>query len=148
MTKSERMKPVQRIAETREQAAARELGQAQRYLQEQQGRLDELCRYRSEYSRQCQEAGSAGISVARFRDLQQFLANLDRAITQQEQVVAVAQQTCQQKMQFWQAAHGRTLSLDKVVAHYQAAERRSAEQGEQKELDERAQRLSRLHLPE
>lgn len=142
MTKSQRMQPVMRIAEMREQTAAKDLANSQRYLQEQQARLAELQQYQAEYTRDFQLQGSSGISVARFQELQRFLASLGQAIEQQQQLIEHAARVCEQKKRIWQQAYGKSKSLDKVVQRYLAQEQYDQGQREQKETDEVAQQSS------
>jgi len=143
MTKSQRMKPVQRVAEAREQATAKDLAAAQRYLKDQETRMAELRQYQREYLQQSQDMGRAGISAARYMEMQRFLANVDKAIEQQRQVVDNAVRVCEQKRRIWQEAYSKCKSLDKVVERFAAQELYVASQREQKELDEIAQQRSR-----
>lgn len=146
MTRSKRMQPVLRIAEMREQAAVKELGNAQRYLKEQEDRLAELQGYQAEYARNFQDLGSKGISAARFQELQRFMANLTQAIEQQQQMVHNAARACVQKKQLWQQAYGKSKSLDKVVERYSEQELYEQGQREQKAADEMAQHGDRARL--
>mgnify|MGYP002712502084 FL=1 len=92
MTKSERMKPVVRVAESREQAAAREFGASKRALQEHEQRLAELLTYREEYHRHLQQTGRAGVSAGQVMSLKRFLAQLNKASEQQRRIVETAGQ--------------------------------------------------------
>ncbi len=143
MSKSQRMKPVQRVAEAREQATAKDLAAAQRYLKDQETRLVELQQYQREYLLQSQEMGRAGVSASRYLGMQHFLANVDKAIEQQRQVVDNATRVCEQKRRVWQEAYSKCKSLDKVVERFAAQELYEQSQREQKELDEIAQQRSR-----
>jgi flagellar FliJ protein len=142
MTRSERLRPVQRITESREKDAARVLGECQQQLQQMQQQLSELERYREEYRGHYQQHGSAGFSAQKLQQLQYFLANLDQAITQQQQAIRKAEAHCEEKKRLWFQARGRTQALDKVSEHYQQDERQQQNRREQKENDEFAQRRS------
>lgn len=146
MTRSKRMQPVLRIAEMREQDAAKELGNAQRMLQEQEDRLTELRAYQAEYARNFQVQGSAGISAARFQEFHRFMASLNQAIEQQQVVVQNAARACAQKKQLWQQAYGKSKSLDKVVERYCEQEQYEQGQREQKAADEMAQHGARARV--
>ena len=65
MTRSKRMTPVVKVAENREQAAARVLGEARQRLEQQQRKLDELITYRDQYSQEFQQRSGQGMGVAR-----------------------------------------------------------------------------------
>jgi flagellar FliJ protein len=140
------MQPVLRVAEMREQAAAKDLGNAQRYLKEQEDRLAELQGYQAEYARNFQAQGSSGISAARFQELQRFLASLSQAIEQQQLMVHNAARACVHKKQLWQQAYGKSKSLDKVVERYSEQEQYEEGQREQKAADEMAQHGARARL--
>ncbi len=143
MNKSERMKPVIRVAESREQAAAKALGEAQQFLADQLKRLEELKRYREEYRSQAQQRGAAGITVSRFLELQRFLTRLDQAVSEQEKMVLRAEQGREQRRRQWFDAHGKTKVLERVVDRLGAEEARDEARRDQKETDEIAQRRRR-----
>ena len=146
MTKSQRMKPVQRVTEAREQTAAKDLAAAQRYQKEQEARLAELLQYQREYMQQSQSMGQAGVSAARFMEMQRFLANLDAAVEQQRQVLEAAARTVEQKKRVWQEAYTKCKSLDKAVQRFAEQENHAQSQREQKEQDEIAQHPGRGSL--
>ncbi len=146
MTKSQRMKPVLQVASAREQAAARDLGVAQRHLGEQHARLNELCTYRNEYLQQTADLGSVGINVTRYIEMQRFLNNLNTAIEQQQQMVAQATRLCEERTRSWQEAHTKNKSLDRVVQHYVRRELHEESRREQKMTDEIAQHKRRKDL--
>lgn len=140
MNKSKRMKPVKRIADSKERDAAKALGESQRVMREQEDRLAQLKAYREEYRAQVQRTGSAGVSAGRLQELHRFMNRLDEAIAEQEKCLQMAEQACEERRRGWFDARGRSRVLDKVVARYQEEERADAAKHEQKELDEFAQR--------
>ena len=140
MTRSKRMNPVVKVAESREQAAARILGEAQQQLTRQEQRLDELMAYRDQYSQQFQQSSGMGMGVARLQDYRVFLARLNEAIEQQKQVIVRCRQDCERQRCHWLSSRTRTQALGKVVERYQREERRAVERREQHDSDERAQR--------
>ena len=140
MTRSQRLKPVQRITEAREQEKVRELGACQQQLEQLKQQLAELEHYREEYRRQYQQAGQAGFSAQKLIQLQQFLSNIDKAVEQQHQSITNAQVMCEEKKQSWFKARTRTQALDKVAERYLADEQQQENRREQKENDEFAQR--------
>ena len=140
MTKSKRLEPVSRIAENRERQAAVEMAEFKRFLDAQQAKLDELQRYRADYAHQFQEAGRSGLDAARMADFRRILNHLADAIAFQERRLAGLRQDFVQIRQRWTDTRTRTAALAKVMERYQAEERRDAEQREQRETDEYAQR--------
>ena len=135
--RSERLKPLQRLAGHGENSAARALGESQQALAEQETRLDQLRSYRSEYSRML-EARDQVIDPRALRDVRAFLERLDAVIGQQEQVVQQKMQTYDNKRTAWVQAHSRTSALDRAGDRYRATEEREQERGEQLEQDDLA----------
>jgi len=140
MVPSKRFKPVQRVAESREQKAAKAFGQSQKLMQDQQTRLEELRQYHKEYIQRFQKTSQMGMSVAQLHEYRAFLAKLETAIEAQEKIVLASQQNRTSRKENWQQKHIRSQVLDKVVARYTSQERKSSESLEQKEMDERSQR--------
>ena len=140
MSPSKRFRPVQRVAESREQKAARALGESRRELQEQTRRLDELKAYHREYQERFRGASAGGISAAQLHEYRAFLAKLEQAIREQEQRLGSVRQECSGRKAAWQETHQRTQALDKVMERFQSEERRQHDSREQKELDDRNQR--------
>ncbi len=140
MKKSARMKPIANLAQSREQVAIRELGSQQQHLHLQQEQLSQLENYRVEYQQQFQNRGSTGMTASQFQDMQCFLNQVDKAISQQKVQVQLASQSCEQKRESWVKSHSRTQVLETVVSRYHQEEQSELNRREQKELDERAQR--------
>lgn len=140
MKRSKRLKPVVRVAEGREQQAARALGAAQVRLGQAQQQLAELQHYRDDYWQRFQQAGATGMGAAQLEDYQQFLHKLAQAIEQQGQQIVQATQEVGAKRALWFASRGKVRMLDTVIARYQAVEEQQLARQEQQEQDERSQR--------
>ncbi len=143
MKKSTRLQPVVKVAENREQQAAKALGDSQAVLTQAEQRLADLKQYREEYIQRFHTAGAAGMAAAQMEDYQKFLHKLSMAIKQQVQIVAQAVSFMEQKRQAWFQTRGKTKMLDNVVSRYQATEQRETERKAQNEQDENSQRLSK-----
>ncbi|MEW6354459.1 MAG: flagellar export protein FliJ [Pseudomonadota bacterium] len=141
MTKSQRLKPVARLAEYKERDAARLLAEAQHAVERHEERLNELLTYANEYRQRLRAAESAGMEAGQRHDYQVFIAKLDEAINQQRGRLAAATHELEHRRRQWLATHGASTSLDKIVARYADEETRSAARREQGEADERAQQL-------
>lgn len=141
MKRSQRLEPVVRVAENREQQAARSLGDSQSALNQAQQRLDELENYRKEYIQRFHTNGATGMSAVQMGDYRLFLSNLSRAIEQQIGLVKQAVATVEQQRQQWFARRGKVKMLGNVVSRFQTEEQRVADRKEQLEQDERAQRM-------
>jgi len=139
MKRSRRLEPVVKVAENREQQAARSLGDAQSALNQAQQRLDELENYRKEYIQRFHTTGAVGMSAVQMGDYRLFLSNLSRAIEQQAGLVKQAAAAVEQQRQQWFARRGKVKMLGNVVSRFQTEEQRVADRKEQLEQDERSQ---------
>lgn len=140
MTGSKRLQPVQRLAESKEQDAARELGKSQRNVEQQKSRLEELRQYHTEYNERFQAAARAGISAAQLHEYRAFLVNLENAIKEQEKTVTASQQASFVQKEEWKRKHTRTQALGKVMQRYKNNEQQARDNREQKDADDRSQR--------
>jgi flagellar FliJ protein len=140
MVQSKRLRPVHRVAESREQTAAKELGDSQRYVHEQEQRLEELRRYHAEYLERFHSAAKMGMSAMQLQEYRAFLAKLERAIKEQEHIIQDGRNVQKFKKDNWQQKHVRTQALGKVIDRYQKAETKAQDKIEQKESDDRNQR--------
>jgi flagellar FliJ protein len=142
MKKSKRLKPVIRVAQFKEQQAVIELGRAHHQLQEQLNRLYDLLDYRKEYQDRFEQTGRNGVSVNRLQSFRSFLERLETAIEQQKHAVEIAQDLLQKRKRQWFASRDKVKIYDNVSKKYLTVEIKQEDQQEQKDSDERAQRLS------
>jgi len=140
VVQSKRLRPVHRVAESREQTAARELGDSRRYVHEQEERLVELRNYHTEYLERFHSAAKLGMSAMQLQEYRAFLSKLERAIREQEAVIVDGRNVQQFKKDNWQDKHVRTQALEKVMDRYKQAETKAQDKREQKESDDRSQR--------
>jgi len=130
---SQRIKPLQQLADIREEDAARMLLDAQRLLSERQARYMELVRYREEYERQ-----PAAATPQLLRNRQAFLERLREAERFQQQLVEQAQRGVDQCRAQWVSRKGETRTVAQLMSCYEARERREQERREQRLQDELA----------
>jgi flagellar FliJ protein len=142
MKKSRRMRPLRRVAESKEQQAATELGQAQQQLQAQINRLNELQNYKDEYLGRYQQTGQNGISVDRLQSFRSFLDKLELAVEQQKQAVKIAEELVDKRKRQWFSSRDKVKIFDNVISRIVDQELQKEEKQEQKESDDRAQRSS------
>ncbi|MCG8429174.1 MAG: flagellar export protein FliJ [Chromatiales bacterium] len=140
MAPSKRFKPVQRVAKSREQNAAKELGNSQRNVRDQESKLEELKRYHREYLEQFESSARQGMSASQLLEYRAFISKLELAIAEQEKIVLASKSDCSTKKEQWQHKHVRTKVLNKVMDRYTTAENRASEKKDQKETDDRNQR--------
>jgi flagellar FliJ protein len=138
MTRSKRMQPVVKVAATREQEAARQLGECRRVVDEREARLAELIAYQGEYTERFQANSEGGMDMARLQDFRVFLAKLNEAIEQQRRLVERAHHDYHAKKSFWFSKRSHALAIDKVVERFEKDERRDDDRREQHDLDERS----------
>ena len=139
MTGSKRFRPVQRLAASKEQNAARELGKSQRNVERQKSKLEELKQYHKEYNERFQTAAKAGITATQLHEYRAFLAKLEYAIKEQETTVLASQHANFVQKEEWKRKHTRTQALDKVMERYKNDEQQARANREQKDADDRSQ---------
>src|SRR5689334_13582357 len=115
MTRTQRIRPVQRIVDDRERELAKAVALARQKVAEAEAKLVELGRYREDYHRGFQKEASAGASGLRLRDFRLFLARLDDAIRQQELVIARAKSEQDNQMRLWMESQRKAKALGIVV---------------------------------
>ena len=142
MKRSERLDIVQQAAAQAERERAERVGAAERHLQEMQGKLDALERYRNEYEAGFASRAGAGADVIRMRDFQTFLAKLGEAMAQQREVVVLAQRTLDNERAQWREAAQRAHVVDTLQERWQTEESRAADRRDQIESDELSQQRS------
>ncbi|SEK93111.1 flagellar FliJ protein [Atopomonas hussainii] len=132
----QRLMPAVMLAEKAEREAARVLGQCQQQLQGALNKLEELEQYRGEYQANWLESGRKGVSADWIQRYQRFLAQLDTAIMQQQQVVSLRRNHQEKAALQWRARQGRLEALRKVIERYRAEAAHKGALAEQKQLDE------------
>lgn len=145
MTRSDRLKPMIKIAASHEKEAARLLGAQQRLLDQYETRLGELLSYRKEYREEFQQSGKEGIKASKMHDYQSFLQRLDVGIAQQRLIIEQTITGYEQQKKNWQSKRSRTQALDKTVERFKKQEDYEENRKEQKELDDHAQRRFQIH---
>lgn len=140
MSPSKRLKPVQRITESREHKAAQALGDSRRRAQHNEARLEELKTYHREYLARFRQSSATGISSAQLQEYRAFLGKLEMAIKEQEKIVQAGQRECSSRREVWQQKHIKTQVLGKLMDRFEDAGRRDQDSREQRELDDRNQR--------
>jgi flagellar FliJ protein len=143
MTRARRMMPVQKVLDQKEKERAGALGAARTRLAAAEKKLKELEQYRQDYEQTFKKRAKAGQSARALRDFQVFLARLEQAIQQQQQLVAANREDVSGRSAHWQSAARQVKALDVVLDRWQGEERLASNRREQKEVDERAQQSVR-----
>ena len=135
MTKrSVRMKKIFDIAKAEERKVCEAMGRAQRSLDAEISRLDELESYRRNYAGQF--SGNQSVSPARWQDYQNFLQRIDQAVEAQKEQVMVGKETRNAQRRRWLVKKQKLDSLERVVARIRKGEDQEDERRTQKTLDE------------
>ena len=142
MTRSQRLDPLLRIRQQRQDEAARQVAERDRALAEQQQRLELLRRYADEYA--APPPASATIAPALLANRLAFREKLEAAVTQQSGIVDRTRESCEVERARLMLASRDTKVLEQLAASYRADENRSAEQRSQRELDDLGARRARI----
>lgn len=125
------------LAQTRNDAATRNLGHSNARKKHEQDKLDMLERYWREYQAQLEEvARSAALAPDTLRNYHEFLNKLESAIDQQRRLLVTCEQQVEQTRSEWQAAHRKLKSFDTLKERADQGERLKELRREQREQDE------------
>ena len=139
MKRSDRLDMVQQMAARTERERAEKVGAAERHLVEMQQKLAALEKYRTEYEAGFQSRAGAGLDVIGMRDFQTFLARLGEALTQQRELVTMAQRALDAERTQWREAAQRQHVVETLAERWQGEETRAANRRDQNESDELSQ---------
>ncbi|MFC3652655.1 flagellar export protein FliJ [Dyella humi] len=133
-SRSDRLQPAVDQAQRRQKDALQRLADHQQKLAHAEQQLEELNRYRREYS-----LGDGGLTVTALLNRQQFVDRIDQAIVQQGKLVERLQRQLDGARERWLQAHARENALDTVVDRLRKQEDQREQRLEQAEVDERMQ---------
>ncbi|MDD3519377.1 MAG: flagellar export protein FliJ [Chromatiales bacterium] len=139
MNRSKRLEPVARVADNRQENAARFLGQCQRELAASEHQLQELVAYREEYIRRFDDAARQGIDAVAIHEYRAFMLRLNQAIEQQSRAVDSARVKHEKSRVQWLEARSRAHAIDAAIGRFREDELRVADKREQFEVDDRSQ---------
>jgi len=122
------------VAKTEERHECQEMGQAQRLLDAELNRLDELLAYRRTYEQKV--SANSGIQSTHLVDYQNFLSRLNNAVSEQQKHVLTGKQNRDLHRERWMVKRRRLESLQNVVDRYRKSETQEEEQKAQKILDD------------
>ncbi|GAB3748379.1 flagellar export protein FliJ [Lysobacter olei] len=140
--RSQRLDPLLKVVQERQDAVARELADRDRALAEQQARLDALQRYAAEYATPAATVTHPALLANRLA----FRERLDAAVAEQSKVVDHSRLSCDVERARLMLASRDTHVLEKLAASYRAEEHRHAERRGQRELDDLGARRARARL--
>lgn len=136
MKRSERFKPIQQLAQQREDVAAQVLGKIQRELNAHHIKLSELIQYYEDYQTRYAEQASKGMSITQVQSYQKFISQLEIAITEQKKHISRVEEACSSKKDDWNTQRQKSQVLEKVMHSYEKKELQHENRQEQRRLDE------------
>ena len=122
------------------EAAAKRMGEANQQQDQAKQQLDLLVDYRKSYADQLQTKMSQGLAVSGYCNFYQFLANLDKAVAQQNQAWQTSLQFVEKERLNWQLSERKRLSFNTLTQRAQNAMLREEIIRDQKQTDEHATR--------
>lgn len=131
---SKRIDPLVRRAEKREDALAKELAKRVQAHQQQEQRLGDLERFRSEYEQPPQPG--AALTPGLLQNRAAFLAKIDDAVSTQKKHVATSEEALTIERTRLLLASRDKLVLEKLAASYRSAEQKLADKRDQSVLDD------------
>jgi flagellar FliJ protein len=140
------MQTVERVVSDVEKKRAEALAVRERHVTECEHKLQELESYQKSYAEQFQVRAGAGIGAAGLRDFQTFMVRLGEAVKQQTQLVAKAKADRDAERTVWQHAAQRAEAVGGLVERWQKDEQVQQDKQDQRDSDERAQRIFRPSL--
>lgn len=143
VTKNFPLQSILDLSQMRLDEATRRLGELIADQEKAAGRMDLLVQYREEYYGRFMAAAQDGLSPEQWRNYQTFLAKLDQAIGQAEQMMSQSKQMTAAGQQDWLSKRGKVKAFDTLAARHQARADHDALRREQKSLDEHS---TRVHL--
>ena len=138
--RSQRLDPLIKVVQQRQDEAARRVAEREKVVREQQDRLEALRRYADEYAA---SPGSVSISPALLVNRMAFRERLNAAVVQQAGIVDHSRQVSDVERARLLIASRETLVLEKLADSYRAQEAKVEQAKAQRELDEIGGRRAR-----
>ncbi len=125
--------------------AAKKLGAAIKYLEENQSKLAMLLSYRQDYAARLHGQLQNGLSASGHQNYQSFLGKLDQAIRGQHEIVESGKQQVEQQRLFLLQSERKKLSYGVLVNRSEKKHQVLESKKDQKAMDEHAMRSRRPH---
>jgi len=134
------MQPVLRLAELEAVKAGRALAIVQQRIETEENKLSQLQAYQQDYREQMQVSGKAGMTVERLRLFDGFHQQLDRAISQQRELIEHMHKDHERVRDHWRKLDIRHKSLEKMIERLQRDADAHQARNEQRNHDEFSRR--------
>jgi flagellar protein FliJ len=145
MTRHSSVRLLTDVAQTRTDAAARELGVLAAQARALEEKLALLLQYREDYESRYRTAVRDGLDQAAWENFQSFMGKLDAAIEQQRLSVAQFRQRLSAGEARWREERRKLDSFDALSRRYEQSEAVRRARGEQREQDEHAAKVHGAH---
>ena len=139
MTRAQRLHPVVKHNDKKEQRALQDVAISQNLLDTEIARQAQLQDYKLEYL-QKKKYDIGVFTPHELQEFNRFIQQLDQTIERQIEVVALRRRELEQKRAIWNAMRVDSKKMHKVVEKLQQQESAEQARKEQKALDEFAQR--------
>lgn len=136
--RSQRLQRVSELGEHEVQRAGQQLASARQAQGSARQLLEQLRDYRREYQQLFEEQRAQGMDPLRYGNFQRFFDQLDRAIEEQQRVLASSDQQVQQQQAVWLEKRQNTEILSRLTGRIRTEEYREEQRQEQKQSDERS----------
>lgn len=136
MIKPFSLQPLVHLAQQRNDAAAKKLGQLNAQHQSAQAKLDALLQFRKDYQTQFQEAAKKGMAPADMKNFQDFIDRLDQAVQQQTAAIEKAKAGVQTGRNELMDTTRKMKSFDTLAQRHVDAEKKLEAKSEQRTQDE------------
>ncbi|MFZ2161854.1 MAG: flagellar export protein FliJ [Sideroxyarcus sp.] len=136
MIKPFSLQPLVHLAQQKNDAATKKLGQLNRQHQTAQEKLDALQQYRKDYQLKFQEEAKRGMAPADMNNFQDFIGRLDQAIQQQTRVIEQAKVGVQSGRTELMDTTRKMKSFDTLAQRHADAEKKLEAKSEQRIQDE------------
>jgi len=136
MIKPFSLQPLVHLAQQKNDAATKKLGQLNRQHQTAQEKLDALQQYRKDYQLKFQEEAKHGMAPTDMKNFQDFIGRLDQAIQQQTAVIDNAKAGVQSGRTELIDTTRKMKSFDTLAQRHVDAEKKLEAKSEQRMQDE------------
>lgn len=109
---------------------------AQQELQGYYLQVEQIEKYRLDYSRQMSSRGQLGLTASSYGHLNRFIVQLDETLAKQRQAATDFEQHVARYLEYWQQCRQKMRSLEWLIEKREKETRIRRERAEQKQMDE------------
>ncbi len=136
MVRSQRLKPIKKMAQTKEKSAAKALGESLEKQRVENSKLEQLECYKKEYLNEMEYKIRQGVTGATLQHYHHFLNKIDQAIIQQNEVLKQCGEQLSYVQGQWQDKRSRSRAITQVMDKMQDSEKKIINKKEATQNDE------------